>query len=195
PPVARREEPTPGLQSVSETVVPDDGVRSRARARIGVEHGARPSAWKTLCDRGDFAGAMAAAQSEGLPGLLETLNMNDLWQLADAARYAKKGDVTARALLAFRSRFASSQKTRVAAFLLGRASMELTHDAAGAQRWFETYLAEDPNGPLAEEALGRLIDAGNRAGDTERARKAAVEYLKRHPGGVFTELARSAAGR
>ncbi|MDD5308518.1 MAG: FecR family protein, partial [Deltaproteobacteria bacterium] len=60
PPGARREGPTPGLRSVSEAVVPDDGVRSRARARIGVEHGARPSAWKTLCDRGDFAGAMAA---------------------------------------------------------------------------------------------------------------------------------------
>jgi transmembrane sensor len=191
--VALRDEPREVEAQVKGA--PDAGVHARPRTRPAQETGSRTGAWKDLCDRGDFTGAVNAAEAEGLPALLATLDMNGLWQLADAARYAKRADVTSRALVAFRSRFAPSQKTRVAAFLLGRASVELAHDPAGAQRWFETYLAEDPDGPLAEEALGRLIDAGSRAGNGDRARAAAAQYLARYPGGVFAELARSVAGR
>jgi hypothetical protein len=72
--------------------------------------------------------------------------------------------------------------------------MEIENGPREAQRWFETYLTEDPDGPLAEEALGRLIDARKEAGARSGARDAATLYLSRHPDGVFADLARATLG-
>ena len=39
-----------------------------------------------------------------------------------------------------------------------------------AASWFETYLREQPSGPLMGDAFGRLMEARLRAGDATRAR-------------------------
>ncbi len=147
--------------------------------------------WKDLSDAREFAAAVAAARRQGLDELLTTLDANDLWALANAARYARDANVSARALLAVRERFAGSKRASTAAFMLGRLKLDLEGNSTAATAWFETYLTEKPSGPLAEEALGRLIDACDKAGrKTEAARNAEV-YLSRYDGGLFTKLARS----
>ena len=147
--------------------------------------------WKDLSDAREFAAAVAAARRQGLDELLTTLDANDLWALANAARYARDATVSERALLAVRERFAGSQRAFTAAFMLGRLKLDLEGNPTAATAWFETYLTEKPSGPLAEEALGRLIDACDKAGrKTEAARNAEI-YLSRYDGGLFTKLARS----
>ena len=147
--------------------------------------------WKDLSDAREFAAAVAAARRQGLDELLTTLDANDLWALANAARYAHNATVSSRALMAVRERFAGSQRAFTAAFMLGRLKLDLEGNPTAATAWFETYLTEKPSGPLAEEALGRLIDACDKAGrKTEAARNAEI-YLSRYDGGLFTKLARS----
>jgi len=78
----------------------------------------------------------------------------------------------------------------MSAFLLGRS-------ASGAQavQWFSAYLKEQPSGALAREALGRLIEAYQAAGDRVSSRAAAERYLKSYPDGPHATLAREALHR
>ena len=61
---------------------------------------------------------------------------------------------------------------------------------ADAQRWFEVYLHERPNAPLAREARGRLMEALVRTGERARAESLAEQYLGLHPDGPHAKLAR-----
>ncbi|HEY3356372.1 MAG TPA: FecR family protein, partial [Polyangia bacterium] len=148
--------------------------------------------WKEAQGRGDYADAVAEAQRAGLPVLVRTLSEEDLRLLADAARYARNGPVSRQVLLALRARFPGTMHARTASFLLGRVAEELAADPAGAARWYETYLREAPAGVMAEEALGRRIETCRKAGLGPAARAAAERYLQRHPGGVYTPIARAA---
>jgi hypothetical protein len=198
PAIAAREEPAkiPATDVIATAALGVTAVSREARARssaigAGAIRPSEPPKWKELFEKGDYSGAMAAAEAAGLDEMLATADLDDLTKLADAARYARKGGDATRILVAVRARFAGSERSRIAAFLLGRVSMEIEGSPRDARRWFETYLAEDPDGPLAEEALGRLIDARKEAGARAGAREAATLYLTRHPDGVFADLARA----
>ncbi len=77
------------------------------------------------------------------------------------------------------------------------AAFRLGQSAKGAQaaEWFSTYLKEQPGGALAREALGRLIEAHQAAGDPISGRAAAERYLKSYPDGPHATLARQALRR
>ena len=64
-----------------------------------------------------------------------------------------------------------------------------------AKRWFEIYLVEVPNGPLAEEALGRLINIYTNLHQQSHAERVARTYLETYEGGYFTKQARKALER
>jgi TolA-binding protein len=104
--------------------------------------------------------------------------------LARAARLAGRLDISKAALLSCRRRFAGTQDAAMAAYLLGRSAA-----AAEAARWFATYLTEQPNGPLAREANGRLMEAQFGSGQREAARAQARAYLLRYPAGPHADFA------
>jgi hypothetical protein len=147
--------------------------------------------WRELLESGEDHRAVMAAEEVGLDRLCGSSPVGDLWSLANAARYARRS-ATAKALLrCVRARFAGTRQGRAAAFLLAKVSLDLDGDSKTAYRWLKLYLAENPRGALAEEALGRLFEVCSSTGRTAEARSYAQEYLSRFEGGLFTERARA----
>lgn len=113
-----------------------------------------------------------------------------LLRQADELRVASQGMRARELLLDVRRRFAATAGAARAAFVLGVLSLETFHAPAEAARWFDLYLRESPDGPLAREALGRRVQSLHLAGDDEGARDAAERYLSRDPDGPFSPFAR-----
>jgi outer membrane protein assembly factor BamD (BamD/ComL family) len=78
--------------------------------------------------------------------------------------------------------------------MLARVASDQRGSSADAARWLDTYLAQQPEGPLAREARGRLIEARERTGDHDGARRAARDYIARYPEGPHAELAQRLLG-
>jgi hypothetical protein len=171
------------LAPEAEASAPDESGAARGRP------GELPT-WRELERAGKFAEAMKAAERRGLASLYQTASGDDLIVLAGAARNSGRSDVAREALMACRARFAGSSHAAMAAFRLGQAAK-----GAPAAQWFSTYLKEQPNGGLAREALGRLIEAYQTAGDHVSGRAAAERYLKSYPDGPHATLARQALHR
>jgi transmembrane sensor len=144
-----------------------------------------PVAWTRLDEKGDYDGAYAAALSTGLAAVLRASSSDELLRLAQVARLSGHRDTERQALVTCRRRFPGSERAAVAAYELGRSS-----SPSEASSWFDTYLGEQPSGPLAREASGRLVEARASAGDDRGARDAAARYLARYPDGPHAPLAR-----
>jgi TolA-binding protein len=144
-----------------------------------------PASWIELEEKGDYDAAYAAALSTGLASVLRASSADQLLRLAQVARLSGHRDTEREALVTCRRRFAASERAAVAAYELGRSS-----SPSEASSWFDTYLGEQPNGSLAREASGRLVEARASAGDERGAREAAARYLARYPDGPHASLAR-----
>ena len=141
--------------------------------------------WIKLDEKGDYDAAYAAALSAGLASVLRASSSDELLRLAQVARLSGHRDTEREALVTCRRRFPGSERAAVAAYELGRSS-----SPSEASSWFDTYLGEQPSGPLAREASGRLVEARASAGDDRGARDAAARYLARYPDGPHAPLAR-----
>lgn len=110
---------------------------------------------------------------------------DELLEQALSARSEGKLDTATGVLETLRKKHPGSPQAAIAAAYLGRdAARRDQRDAA--RRWFEIYLQEQPNGPLAREASGQLIELTTGPEQKERAR----EYLAQHPNGPHAPLAR-----
>jgi transmembrane sensor len=143
--------------------------------------------WKALAASGKHKHALAAAEKLGFSQEVARASLSELFVLADAARFGGSPARARDALLAARTRFGSRGRT---AFLIGKIAADQQGSAGEAAVWFETYLQEEPGGPLAEQALGRLLEI-RRRGDGATARAVAKRYLARYPQGAYAALARS----
>ncbi len=152
----------------------------------------RRESWQEMFIHGEYEGVVAAATARGIDVCFANSSVSDLRSLADAARYTGRSDLASRTLLAVRRRFPGTMHSAAAAFLLGRTSE--AQSLASAERWYETYLSESPEGEFAAEALAgkmRIIAARNGA---PAAKSLALEYLRRYPQGVQVKTARKIAG-
>ncbi|MBA3548335.1 MAG: FecR domain-containing protein [Nannocystis sp.] len=147
--------------------------------------------WRALAEAGEHEEALAAAERAGLPALLARLDAEDLDRLAHSARLAGAAGPARAALEALRRRFPRDPRARTAGFLLGRVALELAGDAAAAAELFAAYLREQPDGALAEQARGRIMQMRRDAGDDAGSRAAATDYLAHHPQGSRATLART----
>lgn len=142
--------------------------------------------WRAYLAARAYSSAITAAERRGFDAVVAEATTTELYALADAARYAGRLARAREALIAVRARFGEHGKT---AFLLGRIAAE-QGDAASAIEWFDRYLQEQPGGPLAETATGRLIEL-YKPRDIGRARKLAARYLAAYPDGSYAALART----
>ncbi|HSO39543.1 MAG TPA: hypothetical protein VLT33_43755, partial [Labilithrix sp.] len=109
---------------------------------------------------------------------------------ADAERQAADTRAARATLLEVRQKYPRGTGAPQAAFDLGVVAFDVEHDFAAAARWFRLYLDEAPRGPLAREALGRVMEAESRSGDLAGASAAAARYLELYPGGPHASLAK-----
>lgn len=151
---------------------------------------APPLSWKALAQSGKHKEAMVAAEAAGFSAEVARASASELLALSDTARFAGRPARAKEALLALRKRFGARGSS---AFLLGKISADQLRSPGEASVWFETYLQEEPGGPLAEQALGRLLEIRKR--DAGAARLVAERYLARYPTGAYAALARSLVGR
>ncbi len=146
--------------------------------------------WIALAARGDYAGAVALAERAGFSRVVDTASLKDLMLLGDAARLTRKHTRAAHVYKNVRRRFANTSEASRAAFALGRISFEAHHQYREAARWFKTCYRDDPQGTLAREAFGRLMEALDRAGDAGGAAEAARLYQKRFKNGPHANIAK-----
>jgi len=137
---------------------------------------------------------MADAEHQGFDGLCTSLAAAELSSLGDVARFSGNAGRAHQALTSLRRRFPGDAHAAVAAFTLGRIAFDQQGSPAEAASWFSSYLAEQPEGAFAQEALGRLMEARQRSGDGVGARHAAQQYTGRFPGGAHEALARRLLG-
>jgi outer membrane protein assembly factor BamD (BamD/ComL family) len=94
-------------------------------------------------------------------------------------------------LLAVRNRFGARGRS---AFLLGKIAADQQGAYGDAVSWFEIYQREEPQGSLAEQALGRIVDIHRRK-NPAAARAAAERYLARYPSGAYADVAKRVLSR
>jgi hypothetical protein len=197
-PAAASPLPAPsGELAPADTVPPSAPAESepapeRALAR---EAGVPSATWQSLSKQGRFADAYALVESEGFPAVLGRSSVVELALLGDTARFAGKPQDALTAYQALRSRGAGSAAAKQAAFSIARVHFDQRAAYADAARWFRTYLAEQPGGPLAREAEGRLMEALSRAGDRAGARSVAEGYLAKYPHGPHERVAHQLLAR
>ncbi len=186
--VSRRVPPTPSYD-VTELPVLTPSAEPEPDAEATPARAASTS-WQKLERQGKYAEAMEAADQVGIDQICATAAAGDLMALARAARLAGRHETGARALRSCRVRFPGTPQAGTAAYLLG-----MSAGPAAAATWFSTYLSEQPGGPLAREAAGRLIESHQRAGNAAAAQNAARRYLNSYPSGPHASFARKVLGQ
>jgi TolA-binding protein len=166
--------------------------RPSADRRFGIKgrRATRSAAWLKHYNSEDYHRALEEAMNVGIDRLFASLGLNKLWKLIHAARASGSDAVAARGLIACRKRFKGRKKAKRAAFLLGKIYSDKLNDPKVASEWFHQYLLEDPEGPLAEEALGRLVVIFDEMGSTDNAQRAATTYRTNYPNGSFVSNVR-----
>ena len=170
--------------------VPGRGTPAAAPpAKAGRLEGTRR--WSAALASGDWDTILADADRVGLKAILERASGEELFALADAARYRRRLELARNALLAERRRFPGSARAPDAAFFLGRVEEAGSQGGVRALRWYEDYLARAPSGTYASEALGRRMTLTTELEGAARARPLADEYLRRFPDGIYAGAARA----
>jgi hypothetical protein len=147
--------------------------------------------WAAALARGSWDAILADVERDGIDATLETASSEDLFALADAARYRRRTDLARAALLAQRRRFPRGPRSVDAIFLLARVEELRAQGAAQAIAWYDEYLAQAPTGSYAAEALGRKMILTDERGGPSAARPIADEYLRRFPAGSYAGSARA----
>ena len=146
--------------------------------------------WRQLLSAGRLSEGLRAAERANFERVCQIASAKELLALADASRLFGSGRRAVAALRALRQRFPGTKDAATAAFTLGRVTFEKQHAYTEAADWFETYLREQPSGPLMGDSFGRLMEARLRSGDHPAARASAQQYLRRFPEGPYASEAR-----
>ena len=136
-------------------------------------------AWRDAADRGDYAAAWA--ELERTRPAMDS--MEDLLLAGDVARLSGHPDAAVGRLARAVALHPDDPRAPLAAFTLGRVRLEDLGAPRDAALAFARALELAPDGPLAEDALAREVEAWSRAGETETARARAVAYSRRYPDG------------
>jgi TolA-binding protein len=189
-PEASRAEASPNEAAPIETgrreASPTRSALTAPRLEASTGSASSPGDWRSLARAGNFAVAYRLARPTW-SRLCESASAADLMLLGDSARFAR--DAT-RADVAYRRALRRAPASERALFALGLVALDLRGDERGANQWFARYLRGFPNGPLAADASGRLLELAARRDDETAATAEASRYLRLAPDGPYAALAR-----
>jgi transmembrane sensor len=144
------------------------------------ETAAAPS-WRALAQDGSYAQAVARLIAEGPNAVRDT--PEDLLLAADVARLGGHPERSVALLERVMTGYPFDSRAPLAAFTLGRTLLEQLGQPRQAARAFATARQLDRAGALTQDALAREVEAWSRAGESDKARDRALDYLKRYPNG------------
>ena len=147
--------------------------------------------WSEELAHGQWDRILDDVKRVGIETTLAEASSDDLFAVANAARYRRQPDLARSALLALRRRFPSSPRALDAIYLLGRVEEFRGNGTTQAIARYDEYLTRAPNGPFAGEALGRKMTLTEALEGPARARPVADEYLSRFPKGSYAGSART----
>ena len=182
-------------QAADEAQVAEEAPLAPALDPRGPGKVTRVDHWRELLAAGRLQDGLRAAERANFERVCRIATTKELLALADAGRFFGPSRHAVTALSTLRQRFPGSADAGTAAFTLGRIVFENEHAYARAADWFETYLREQPRGPLMGDAFGRLMEARLRSGDGGGARASAEQYLRRFPEGPYASEARGVLSR
>jgi len=143
--------------------------------------GAPAPTWRDLAQEGDFDKAYEALARRGAPTVRD--EPAELLLAADVARLSHHSGEAVAPLERLLTDHAADPRAPLAAFTLGRVLLEELGQPLQAARAFARAERLAPDGPLAQDAIAREVEAWSRAGDAFAARTRAEEYVKRYPDG------------
>jgi TolA-binding protein len=146
--------------------------------------------WLHFGKLGQYNTAYAEAEHLNIATLAQSSSSTSLLTLAEVCRFSGHSSDAMMVLTKLRQRFPNTEESAVAAFQLGR----LAANGQQSATWFQSYLRERPQGTLAREATGRLLEALERAGEHVKAVQLAREYLTRYPLGPHATFAKRILG-
>jgi len=179
----------PAVRPSVEGTMPAGLKPPAAPAASSVSNGARDRRWAHDLANGRWDRILEDAERAGVESTLDKASSEDLFALADAARYRRRRELALAALLAERRRFPDSPRALDATFLLGRVEEAHERGETRAIAWYDEYLARAPTGAYAAEALGRKMTLTRELRGAGEARPIAEEYLRRFPRGSYAGLA------
>ncbi len=185
-PPAPSEAPSDVSDDKAETELSTAQAPSASRAKSGTER-----RWGEELAKGRWDSILQDVERVGIQTTLDTASSEDLFILANAARYRRRIDLAARALHAQRRRFPQSPRALDAVFLLGRVEEARGSNVSRALTWYDDYLAHAPTGAYAAEALGRKMTIVGKLSGPAAARSIAKDYLLRFPKGSYAGSARA----
>lgn len=176
----------------ARAVEPDQRIAAPSTPRKPSGHRGLSHRWRKLMLQGHHDAAWREVKRVGLSRLYAKASGADLLLLADLSRARGDGPWARRTLLSIRKRFAGKRAGALAAFELGRVAAR-KGDHAQAERRFGYYLAVQPRGKRAADALGRQMVALGKLGRRAEARRKAKAYLAAYPKGAYARVARAIA--
>ncbi len=183
--------PSAAPPGTASAVAPKADSREDEKHAAGEHAAQRAPSWRLLAHAGKYKQALEAANAAGFDEVLADAGASDLALLGDAARYSGRPGQAIAAYEMLRTRFPGTSRGATAAYSMARTHFDQRGAYAEAARWFQQYLQEQPSGPLAREARGRLMESLQRSGDGAGARRVAEAYLKRYPEGPHATVAKS----
>lgn len=137
--------------------------------------------WKALAHEGQFELAYEAAERSRQAEVVD--EPADLLLLADVARLSRHPQEAVEPLTKLLRSHGDDPRAPLAAFTLGRVQLDDLGRPRAAAESFRRAQELAPEGPMAQDALAREVEAWSRAGEGQRARARAEEYLRRYPDG------------
>ena len=147
--------------------------------------------WVTLAGEKRFGEAYGLLRRVPLRDLSDP---DDLMLAADVARQAGRPDRAVPFLERVVKEHPSEVSAQLAGFSLGKIYLDNLGAPALAARSFAAVRAMAPGGGLAQDALAREVEAWSRAGESGRARDAALDYSRLYPRGRRLAAVRDLGG-